>query len=220
MERFGQWNGYIYMPTEYPERAMTTVILKPVPDDEFGIQGSGVEVDAQSYTIKGKYSISDSGTTEVQFTILFEGGDPTEYFKGHLDENGSLVGYQGYMEDVSEENHASLFILRNIPTEVMAYRPSPAEFSENKARALWKFALDVVMMQTRRKLFSWSFFKERRDRRRRYIELNIQYWYYGRPLIEEEWKEFLVFRRSLLPADALYYLSMRKRIIEIVPSHL
>ena len=35
MERFGQWNGYIYMPTEYPERAMTTVIFKPVPDDLF-----------------------------------------------------------------------------------------------------------------------------------------------------------------------------------------
>lgn len=191
-----------------------------VSDDEHAIQGSGIEVDMMPFTIKGRYSVPDSGITEVEFTLLYENGDPTEYYKGHMDESGSLVGYQGYTKDVSEKNYASLFILRHVPAEIMAYRPSPADLNENKPRALWRFARDVILMQTRRKLFSWSHFKGRRDCRRRYIKLNIQNWYYGRPLTNEERTEFLTFRRSLLPADALYYLSMRIRLIEIIPGHL
>ena len=220
--RFGQWNGYIYRSDEYPLLVMSTLRFQSVPDDENEIQGSGMLAYdySSAYTIKGKYSTSNGGDTEVRFTIHHKGGDYQEYFNGHLDENGSLVGYQDYTEDVSEKNHNNLFILRRVPAEVMAYRPSPAELSENKPRALWRFVLGVVRMRTLRKLFSWSFFKERRDVRKRYIELNIRYWFYGKPLSDDEMKELVAFRRLHLPADALYYLTLRNHVMEVTPNHL
>ena len=218
MRRFGQWNGYLYTLEEFPDRAMTSLTFQSVPDNPSALHGSGVDVDALLYTIEGQHSISDQGVTEVRFTVSYDSGDPTEYFVGHLDHNGALVGHQGYAEDVSEENHSCLFVFRNVPAEIMAWYPSPTELEQNKPRALWKFALEAVMMQIRRKGFSWKYFKERRDHRRRYIELSMRSVIgSGPPLSVEENTEFLKLLKSLLPIDALYYLSARKRMVEIGP---
>ncbi|CAL1709515.1 unnamed protein product [Somion occarium] len=216
---FGQWSGYVYTQDEFPEFLVWSWIFEAVPDDENAFQASGVDYDADPYTLKGHYSQAENGVIEAEFIITYESGYATEYYKGHLDEAGSFTGFKGVDENVSEDNHSSLFIFRRISPEIMVHRPSPMELASNKYRALWKFALEAVVTQTRRRLWSWSFFRERRDLRKRYIELNIRLWEFGPPLDEEERAAFLASRRALIPYDALFYLSIRKHMLSIIPKH-
>ncbi|KAK7683622.1 hypothetical protein QCA50_013460 [Cerrena zonata] len=195
-------------------------IFEPVPENDYAFRASGVDYDLDSYVLEGTYSISDDGVVEVDFQITYESGSPQEYYKGRIDEKGSLIGFKGFSPDnVTEDNYASRFIVRRIPPDIMVHRPSPMEFEENAPRALWRFARDTIMMQTRRKMWSWSYFRGRRDLRRRYVELNIRTWEYGPPPSSEETEEFLASRKALIPDDALMALNIRKELLRTLPKH-
>ena len=200
---------------------MWTWTFEPAPDKDQAFRASGVDYDSDAYVLEGTYSTSANGVIEVEFQITYESGIAQEFYKGHVDEAGSLVGYQGFSaENVTEENHASQFIVRRISPDIMVHRPSPMEFTENKALALWKFARDAILHQIRREMWSWSYFRNRRDIMRRYVELNIRTWDYGPPPSDEERDEFLATRKALVPEDAIAALRRRNGLMRTLPKHL
>ena len=53
------------------------------------------------------------------------------------------------------------------------YRPDPAEFKENKPKALWKFAITSIREEIHDKHYRWTWehFRIRRDQRHQYVDL-------------------------------------------------
>ncbi|THH29709.1 hypothetical protein EUX98_g4473 [Antrodiella citrinella] len=167
-----------------------------------------VEAEAEEGVIRFNFSMSYPNTTAQD-----------DHWSGHLDENGSLVGYTGWQWRPAEYSHDQQFILRRLPAEIMALRPSPAEFVDNKYRSLWQFAINATICQVRKKWWSWSFFKERRNNRQRYLLLNIANWTYGRRPEGEEFAEFMRMRKGILAQDGPLIRSMRDHLSNTLPCH-
>lgn len=96
------------------------------------------------------------------------------------------------------------------------YRPSHVEFKHNRYKALWKLAINNVMHDVRSKNMQWKVLKNRRDRRRRYIQLVALQDAQGYldPSDDVEWKSLL---RTIPPQDlrfwrSLAYFIMRRQI--------
>lgn len=57
--------------------------------------------------------------------------------------------------------------------EYRSFRPAIKEMEENRAKGLWKFALEAIGTEVheRNRKWSWAFFQERRDDRKDYVAL-------------------------------------------------
>lgn len=136
--------------------------------DNGSYEASDTAAHGTAYTILGGYTKKEDGSVEYNFTRTYAARLKKMYFTGTLNEDGdTLAGSWGYEDD--EKTYRFLF--KRIPAETLISRPPPAEFEENKVRALWKYALTAVHNEVRRKMFSWSYLKERRDIRREYLQL-------------------------------------------------
>ena len=113
------------------------------------------------------------------------------------------------------ENH---FIFKRLPPWLMCCRPDPLEYQLNGPRALWKYALTAVREMVGMHLFTWSYFKQRRDNRKRYIELLIRLNYAD--LDEEEVMELARIRQTLTAADARLYETRYEYELRSTPIHL
>ncbi|TCD65461.1 hypothetical protein EIP91_002675 [Steccherinum ochraceum] len=224
LHRQGTWcgNNYNYTLEEFPVETMDTFHFNPDNASEPTFAYSYTEaneIDPGPFKLSGSCSKGEDGVLKVTWQVEYEEGKGTEHFIGHFDEQGSIVGYRSWSEDVSEAKHDTLFIYRRIPAEVMVLRPSPSELSANKYRALWQFAIKYARREVTKKAWSWSYFAERRRIRERYIKLNIQHWWYGRSLTDEEHVEFLECRKALTTAESLFYRSIREYAMAIMPKH-
>ena len=123
------------------------------------------------YSILGGYTTKDDGTVEYTFTQTYVARIPKTCWTGTLTDDGeTLSGKWGY--EANDQVHT--FVYKRIPPEVLIDRPHPKEFTENRVKALWKYALTAVRSQVRRRLFSWSYLKERRDVRKEYLDLLLK----------------------------------------------
>ncbi|KAL7277857.1 hypothetical protein ACG7TL_008803 [Trametes sanguinea] len=96
---------------------------------------------------------------------------------------------------------------KGLPPEIMVFYPSPTALRENRPRALWRFALDAVLYDVRRSLFTWDFIKQRRDTRRRVVLLlYAQRAYPG--IQSDEYEELNRLLSTLPPADNHFYAHM------------
>ena len=205
---------------------MVTYCFNPDSQDQpsFSSKRSGGHHDhGQAYELSGSCSRDEDGAIKVQFQVAYKGGQGkvgnTLFYIGRLDEQGSLMCFQGWTNDVSESNYKNLVIFRQVAPEIMSCRPSPAELKASKYRALWAFAIKFSLLEVRRKRWSWLYFAERRKIRKRYIELNIRHWTYGRPLSDEECAEFFACRKALSPSEAALYRIIRDHALAIMPKH-
>ncbi|THH29238.1 hypothetical protein EUX98_g4953 [Antrodiella citrinella] len=217
----GTWVGYNYNETEYPCSTMDIYHFNPDSPNQptFSSSCPGHEIDNGPFKLSGSCSKAEDGTIKVTFQSAYEEGKGTEYFIGQLDKEGSLVGYRSWSADVSETNYSDRFIYRRTTMEIMMCRPSPAELKENKYRSLWQYAIKYTLSEVRRKSWSWSHFAERRRIRKQYIKLNIGYWLYGRPLTDDEHKEFLACRKALTPSESVFYRTIREYLLATMPNH-
>ncbi|TCD67366.1 hypothetical protein EIP91_010200 [Steccherinum ochraceum] len=215
----GQWNGFLYTESEYPYSPMTsfTFLQSQASSQAFG--GTGRHFSNEEFMIRGTCHQDERGVVHVRFHLSYAiSGE--EYYVGHVDPTGALVGYHSWDQDISESKHTDRFILKQVSQEIMSQRPSPSSLlQEGKARHWWHFATSCVLTEVRRRSWNWSYFQGRRRVRKRYLELNLRLYEYGRPLDEDENEEYLLLRRSLTPADALYYRSLGDYILHIIPEH-
>ena len=178
-------------------------------------EADGRDFDGSTYHMSGRCNVNNQHQIEVTFSFQWSAAVDAEYYQGFLDESGVLMGYMGWSEDA----RVLQFVFKQLPADIMVFYPSPLERERNLAQARWKFAIQSTLQDVKRKMWSWSYFAERRQRRKRYIQLNIAYWYYGREPVGEEFEELVYRRRSLTPADACFYRDIRDRLLEIIPRH-
>ena len=137
--------------------------------DHGSYEASEVGALGTAFTILGGYRTKEDGTFEYSFSRTYAARIKKTYFIGTLDEDGvTLSGKWGYSLD-KMENY--FWFKRSIAPDILVARPPPAEFEENRVRALWNYALTYAQDEARRRLYSWSYFKGRRDMRKEYLEL-------------------------------------------------
>lgn len=192
-----------------------------------------------SYTLTGEYMSDGDGRTSFVFSIRYAARFDPLYFRGYVYDNGTT--FAGIWSTTAEacaeatifrsqsaedsqstlvmsdatENH---FIFKRLPPWLMCCRPDPLEYQLNGPRALWKYALTAVREMVGMHLFTWSYFKQRRDNRKRYIELLIRLNYAD--LDEEEVMELARIRQTLTAADARLYETRYEYELRSTPIHL
>lgn len=161
-----------------------------------------------------KASVSDDdGTLRILACFVYDNGISPEYYSGTLQGDGSVIGTEGESKDVSTHNNR--FMWMRTPAELMRLRPLPPylvsdsisndqSMVPNKARAMFDFAIRAVILQYRKRSWSWSHFKERRDIRKKFMqvwtELEVDYTAY-----DSKPREFDRIRRSVTNPDRRFY---------------
>jgi hypothetical protein len=155
-----------------------------------------------------------------------------------LSENTSRVTSNGVDDLVNLEESASVvptpdtgttilsfgsFYLRHIPMDVFMARPTDNEFSENKARALWKLALNFAIGAVRSRTLWWHVLRERRDKRRRFIRIVLIQLSNDEITSVEDDNEYTALVRTTHPDDLALWrfiasLNSSRRIYRCVPS--
>ena len=154
---------------------------------------------------------------QVRFSVHYSKEYSTQYFSGVLDDNLDVTGTVGWEEDPA--THGGRFFLKNNPAgRYLRFRPSPMELEENKARALWNYALSAVLHRIRRQRWTWSYINERRETRQRYIELSIRFSVYGHSPNAEELAEWTKYKRAVGPLDASFFRILRDSRLKTIPS--
>lgn len=179
------------------------------------LEGTGKIADGTTYSIIGTIKANEEGRDVLVMVLTYKDQSWSLIFRADLcnwDKSETVAGVCGYgsADDAVGPSIQTPFILSRLSPEILIHRPSPSEFEENRAKALWQFAISAVRDQVRRQLWSWSYFKARREMRKLYIELDTRVHNYGRLLEENEVAVLVRCRKALSPADARFYHSIRE----------
>ncbi len=127
--------------------------------------------------------IETDGIYKIKAVISYARELSDRYFSGTLQPDGSITGSQG--DSVDETTHSALFIWMRTPADLMRLRPVPPYWvtSESpsepkvpsKARAMFDYAIRATIFLNRKSSWSWSYFKERRDIRLKFMEFLTAY---------------------------------------------
>jgi len=214
LRSLGQWHGYFYEVDGIRETdgtdSMITLALAPAGEGEH-------ELKAKAWSNRGRYTVSgalskgreDVLQVKLKMTFATAFWAPM-YFDGRFDpKRDALTG----VWDVSEypDSSSGKMEFRRIPPHYLTVYPSINELSQNKPRALWRFAIAAVRNDIRRDSWSWSFFSQRRDDRETVISLTIRSLFFGKPPDDEESSKLCVAVQRLTPTDACFYSSKINR---------
>ncbi|KAI0042039.1 hypothetical protein FA95DRAFT_1500564 [Auriscalpium vulgare] len=181
-------------------------------NDENTIQGTGYNSKGH-FKIEGSCTTSSAGATEVSFTLLFGGTQWRNFFfKGVLHPDSDYMSGTWTLSRTSAGLTGLLVYKRNVAPEHMSFYPSPWSLKENKARALWTFAIESIRHDIRRAWWSWTYFKERRDVWKLYSAFFLRWRYCGPPLTAEDTTRFGNVGLRIAPSDACLYGSRIQRI--------
>ncbi|KAI0823123.1 hypothetical protein BC628DRAFT_1386478 [Trametes gibbosa] len=193
----GTWNGFLYEDNLYPSRPMTTITFHAAPPNAelqkedpnvYRFVSEGTDYDGAEYIVNGTCTTSEDGSTiEVKWCMEYD-GDVTIWFVGCLLDQFTLSGDQRLTEHERSPGDSYL-ILKKAPTDYLCFRPAPFELQsqphpllypisdvtpESRARALWRYALNAVQHDVRRKWWTWSYFEERRRVRRLWFDIRCR----------------------------------------------
>jgi Vacuolar sorting-associated protein 13, extended-chorein len=183
-------------------------------DNEFQASGRS---NGHDFKISGTCSPGETQSTiTVSFKRTFAARAGPQYWDGQFDSSTDTI--TGTVSFDEERTTTSFFLKRTSPDQ-LCFRPSPAAFEANKAQALWSFALSAARGYVRQRSWSWSFFRERRDTRKRFIQLYIRDTAFGKPLDEAENTEFSQILSGLTTFDSNFYYSLGLYQIRITPRH-
>ncbi|KAJ7177914.1 hypothetical protein C8R46DRAFT_1212646 [Mycena filopes] len=144
----GLWHGFYFSPATSPgpDSGMFSMNLRPSSTlDDVQLFTATVQANVAAFQVVGECRAGDEpGTVAFTFTRSFPADRNIQYYVGTWSEATDML----------------------LGTLV--------ELAVNKPRALWAFAIDAVRFNIRRSRWTWSFFKERRDDRERFISLFMQ----------------------------------------------
>jgi hypothetical protein len=197
--------------TEHPYRLPYTMNFKPSEDAQteegvFSFTANESLYNGETYSLAGTSRPSEGDKLLLAWCIKSP-SYADEYFSCVFNTaTNTISGTAGY--DPDARNHTDTVFLSQQPPEVLACRPHPAVLAVNRPASLWAFARDAILLQVRRKLWSWSYFRDRRVARKRYLELAIRYDHFNKPLSDEEYREFLKVKRRFSPGDSWFLVSI------------
>ncbi|KAA1470668.1 hypothetical protein DENSPDRAFT_798038 [Dentipellis sp. KUC8613] len=195
----GTWSGR-YLENSLQGSAFTFTVSEEEPDGSFA--GFGLD-NVGKFMFKGS---RDQEKMELTKTYTLEVG-PVDEFKGTF--NDSLDRVEGEWS-TPDEGDGGFFLLKK-PLVYVVCRPADAEFEANKPRALWKFAMNAATRIARRKVFTWSAVRERRDMRRRFLELHLRSDEF-RGLEQDEYEELEHLNFVTDPEDLGYWSAVLRFI--------
>ncbi|KAI0653998.1 hypothetical protein C8Q70DRAFT_1031605 [Cubamyces menziesii] len=150
--------------------------------------------------------ITDDGRREYTISEVFNSTQMEHlWLRVTLSQDGlALEGEEGLMSMSTPAQNRHTVLKKDVCVEIITLYPSPRQLEENKARALWRFAISAILYDVRRRLCTWSLIRERGNIRRlaaslcqRGIELAAR----GSNLHPDDVKEQARVTRSLVPAD-------------------
>lgn len=218
----GLWNGYDYWSTSLnvSVTGMVSVVCRAETQEGGAqrFQASG-RYDANDFTISGECSAGDSPRLiKVTYKQSFPARLADAYYHGQLDlDTDAIVGTYG--SEIDPKTHQGSFILKRTPAILMCFRPAPAIFKRNHARALWSFALSAVHYHVGKKAWSKRYFEQRRVAKKRFLELYIRDNHFGRPLEQSESTELAHIRNKLTAADSRFYHSLAEYQVRRMTGH-
>ena len=189
---------------------MMAFVLVP-GEGECDFKASGSSIKGRQ-TIAGSWSKGEDDVIQIKFKISFLSAfwDPI-FFIGRFDpERDALTGVWGWSAEL-ESSKGKMEFRRILPCYLRVY-PSIKELSENKSRALWRFAIAAVRNEIRRDHWTWSYFSQRRDDRKSIVSLLVRSRWFGPPLTTEDTETLHAITRRLVPDDALFYDSKVEHI--------
>ncbi|KAF7292837.1 VPS13 domain-containing protein [Mycena indigotica] len=231
-----RWHGFLYTSAsvKYPASTMISLTFVPTSHDN-RVQGFAASdrVNRYDFKVVGECHTENIGNI-ITFQRTFSSRLPAQYFNGSWNaETSTLKGTFGFEEDIS--THFGVFVFKQAAPEYVCFMPAPAELEpqamegdntsgeSTKPRALWSFAISAVLFQVQRDRWSWSFFKERRNNRKRFIELYIRSQEgsntFGRNLSNEEREELWRLKKSFTNHDSRFYYSLAEMQIRAMTNH-
>ncbi|KAH8097003.1 hypothetical protein BXZ70DRAFT_943874 [Cristinia sonorae] len=214
----GRWTGYPYTPGSYPSNMMVSYNFNPDHPGQQTFSSVGVELERGPYELLGSWNQAiDTGRVEVSFQVVYKDWTATAYSVGNLERDGTLTVRRTWNNDVQDPLLPALdFILRQVSPDVMRFRPSPAELRSpaTRPRSLWRFAIQHTVYIVRKRLWTWSYFSERRRVRRSFIRilLNSTDVKPASQRTKDEEEDLLLCRRALAPAQAFLYHSIANQM--------
>ncbi|KAJ6591119.1 hypothetical protein DFH09DRAFT_1138663 [Mycena vulgaris] len=220
-----EWHGFMYWPKTslWPSGGMSSMTLRPSSTQgEVQYFTAADRANSSEFKVAGECRAGDEpGTALVSFKRSFPARFATQFYSGTWNAAaGMITGSVGLDEDATK--HYAAFVFKRTLPEHMSFWPTPVELETNKARALWGFAIAAVIYGMRRDRWSWSFFKQRRDNRRRFIELFIRgsgSTQFGAPLAPPEWEELGRVKKTFSTADSRFYHSLAEQQIRATVDH-
>ena len=183
-------------------------------EDENSLVASGTHYragDHKTFTVTGKFGTSgEDGMTPVDLKFSYASiwlgveltgkFDPEENsLRGTLKlESGTVDGY---------------FVFKRSPDFVRFY-PSPETIT---ARKRWEFAITAVLDKIRRNSWSSTYILKRIKDGKRYMEMSIRGFHYGKKLNDDELDEYFNLYSTLLAGDAQLYAALIKIRLAAVP---
>ena len=194
---------------------MMTFVLEPA-DGEYEFKGNAWSIKGRD-TITGSWSKGENGIMKIKLMTT-----PQIYawfFNGRFDaERDALTGVWGQSPD-AENSWGPMEFRRILPRYLTVY-PSIKELSDNRSRALWRFAIAAVLNDIRRVSWSYSYFAQRRKDRQTVISLGIRcFFFVGKELKDEEDQLLCDTLHRLTPADACFYGSEINRTVAYVQEY-
>jgi hypothetical protein len=172
-------------------------------------------------SIIGTWSMGGDGIIKVALKMVWESRGrlvPLFFFDGHFDADRNAL--TGVWDDSAELESATYIMeFRRIPPHYLAVYPDIKELSDNKPRALWRFAIAAVRNDVRRDHWSWPYFSQRRDDRESLLPLLLRQLYFGPNLSDEEMRTYRAILRRLTPVDCCFYESKARYIRGNICAH-
>ena len=224
----GIWTGHYFYPDTISARTdgLMQINIHTSSEDGSKFEGGGID-GLDTFNISGNIKPSTETEMEVRFVKDYARLQYSQkiswIYHGSLDiATGTMSGQWGN----EEYGDIGTFRLQQAPAWTHQFRYSPSEFDENAALARWSFACAAALYQAKQQLWSWSFFEERRRKRKRFLELfkcreltNIWYFTWEFQLTEEQVKELDDLEKALTPADARFYHAIGKSEIRKLCVH-
>ncbi|KAJ7099683.1 hypothetical protein C8R44DRAFT_716668 [Mycena epipterygia] len=217
------WHGHMYWPATslLPAAGMYSMTLKPSSaDGEVQRFTAADRSNNSNFKVAGECRVGDEpGTVKLTFSRSFPARYSTYYHSGVWNAaTDTITGTVGFDED--PKTHNAAFTFKRTSPEYVCFMPAKVELETNKARALWGFAIAAVRQDVRRERWAWSFFKERRDNRRRFIQLYIRSTEFaGAPLTDPEWEELKRLKKAFTTADNRFFHSLAEQQLRAMTDH-
>ncbi|EJD53365.1 hypothetical protein AURDEDRAFT_180879 [Auricularia subglabra TFB-10046 SS5] len=225
----GLWTGtWDYIP-EQPETHDGLAAVRLQVAETGAVAGHGKD-SLGSFTITGQLSSVDGEYAQFTFKTEYtsDAYDPFKYVGTTT--ASSMTGQWGFWSDDASAFRADgNFTWNRTPLIAAIHRPNAASLETERARAQWSLALNAVEEQVRQQLWSWSFFRQRRDNRRKFVDAYKRVTAgrdadrYGRfwPDDDTDYSELLGdLIMKLRPEDANFYRYIGQRELEQETSHL
>ncbi|RPD59328.1 hypothetical protein L226DRAFT_314748 [Lentinus tigrinus ALCF2SS1-7] len=211
----GHWSGFYYGNNLFPIDEMLSLDIHASSSDAKQFQAAGIATNGSNWVLSGEYKVDESGKVTYALTITYK-ALVTENLRGQLSSNCTMLSGTFAWGD-NPQSFPNNFVLKRLSAEAMKYWPSPAEWTANKNRALWKFACNAVRDDVSRRLHSWTYLQQRWNTGKEYVRLRHKM--DMSPLSAEEERALSECYRRNTPEEARLYqifLDLRRRS---VPDH-